>query len=50
MYKKLADSQYRMVQTVKSYLDKGKTFTKRQKEYAIDIFLLSVNNGFNYKE
>jgi hypothetical protein len=50
MHKKLADSQYRMVQTVKSFLEKGKTFTKRQKEFAIDIFLLSVNNGFNYKE
>lgn len=50
IYKKLSESQYRMIQTVKSFLEKGKTFTKKQKDYAIDIFLLSVNNGFNYKE
>lgn len=50
LYKKLSDSQFRMIQTVKTYLEKGKSFTKRQKDFAIDIFLISVNIGFKYKE
>jgi hypothetical protein len=50
IYKKLSHSQNNMLKTIKSYLEKGKSFTKKQKEYAIDIFLSSVNNGFNYEE
>lgn len=45
----LSNKQMGMIKRIESSIRFQKTITERQKKYAIDIFLLSVKQGFNYK-
>lgn len=46
---KLTAKQINMVKTMKNMKPTRKNLTKKQKEFAIDIFLHATNNGFEYE-